>query len=199
MPLLHIANANFEAELASEKPAAIATWIQSHPIFLQLQFLPLIYAEPGDGIAITHAPHPDFKMPKWHLLGEKHFSYEQIESWGASRSLAAWAEKKKVPYAMPDWEVVKRVNSKAFSFNESPKLPGSALLYSMEELEKWDRQTEGPKVSKDVVLAFPAKAIFFFPQTHAKKFVEKEFEQGRPSGDCRAVGSKESSTLARSG
>jgi hypothetical protein len=144
---------------------------------LQLQFLPLIYREPSDGIAVTHAPHPDFKMPQWHLLAEKHFSYDNIESWGASRSIAAWSKKKKLPYTMPDWEVVKQVNSKAFSFSESPKLLGSALLHSMEELEKWDRQTKGPKVLKSC-FGVSGKGHLFLPSDHAKKFAEKEFQAG---------------------
>ncbi len=179
MPFLHIANTNFEAELASIQPAAIATLIQSHPIFMQLQFLPLLYAEPEDGIAVTHAPHPSFKNPKWHLLEEKHFPYQRIESWGASKSIMAWAEKKKLAYRVPDWKVVKLVNSKAFSFDQSPKLPGAALLTSMEELEKWIQQTEGPKVLKSC-FGVSGKGHLFLPSDYTRRFAEKEFTAGHP-------------------
>jgi hypothetical protein len=179
MSFLHIANTNFEAELAADQPVAVATSIQSHPIFMQLQFLPLIYGEPGDGIAVTHAPHPSFTTPHWHLLDEKHFSYDQVTSWGASRNIAAWAEKKKLSYPMPDWNVVKLVNSKAFSFAESPKLPGAALLHSMEELEKWEKLTPGPKVLKSC-FGVSGKGHLFLPSEHTKKFAEKEFSAARP-------------------
>ena len=94
MSLLHIANTNFEAELASSEPLAITTSIQTHPIFMQLQFLPLIYGDSKDGLAVTHAPHPSFNTPQWHLFDEKNFPYDKVESWGASRNIAAWAARK---------------------------------------------------------------------------------------------------------
>lgn len=176
MLFLHIANTNFEAELAANRPTTVAALIQSHPIFMQLQFLPLLYAEPGDGIAVTHAPSPFF--PGCHLLEENHFPYERVESWGASPSIAIWAEKK-LAYAMPDWEVVKLVNSKAFSFSQSEKLPGGALVHSMDELEKWEHLTKGPKVLKSC-FGVSGKGHLFLPSPHMQKFAEQEFKAGRP-------------------
>ncbi len=177
MSFLHIANTNFEAELAAESPANFAALIQSHPIFMQLQFLPLLYAEAEDGIAVTHAPAPS--ISRCHLLEERHFPYQQIESWGASQSIADWAKKKKLSYQMPEWEVVKLVNSKAFSFKESQKLPGAALIDSMEELEKWIDKTEGPKVLK-TCFGVSGKGHLFLPSDHRKKFAEQEFARGQP-------------------
>lgn len=177
MPLLHVANANFESELATSRKATVAALIQSHPIFLQLQFLPLLYAEPEDGIAVTHAPTTSF--PQLHLLDEKHFSYERIESWGSSLSIAGWAHQKKLAYTMPDWDVVKLVNSKAFSFNESPKLPSAELIHTIEELEEWERKVAGPKVLKSC-FGVSGKGHLFLPSTHMKKFAQQEFDAGRP-------------------
>ncbi len=177
MTFLHIANANFESELSATKPTTVAALIQTHPIFLQLQFLPLLYAGPDDGVAVTHAPSSFFH--RWHLLDEKNFSYESVESWGASPSIASWAAKRKLAYTMPTWDVVKQVNSKAFSFTESPKLPGAALVHSLAELEQWQQKTEGPKVLK-TCFGVSGKGHLFLPSPHMKKFAEQEFEQSRP-------------------
>ena len=177
MPILHIANANFESELAASSPQTIAGLIQSHPIFLQLQFLPLLYGEPGDGIAVTHQPASPF--PLCHLFDEKHFAYERVESWGFSPSIAAWAKQKKLSYTMPNWEVVKLVNSKAFSFSHAPKLPGAALLQTFDELKKWEQITEGPKVLK-TCFGVSGKGHLFLPSLHLQKFAEVEFLAGRP-------------------
>jgi hypothetical protein len=176
MTILHIANANFESELSASKPTTVAALIQSHPIFLQLQFLPLLYAGPDDAVAVTHAPSTFF--PRVHLLDEKNFSYEGVESWGASPSVAAWAEKRKLDYAMPRWDVVKQVNSKVFSFGESPKLPGAELIHTLAELEKWEQKIEGPKVLK-TCFGVSGKGHLFLPSAHMKKFAEQEFAAGR--------------------
>ena len=128
MTFLHIANTHFESELEEKQ--------RENPIFLQLQFLPLLYADKQDGIGVTHAPHPSFIEPKWHLLSGNDFPYSQVESWGSSPTIAAWAKKHHLTYLMPPWEVVKLVNSKAFSFTESPKLPHAALIHTWDELQK---------------------------------------------------------------
>src|SRR6185436_1465441 len=177
MPILHIANANFESELAASRQTTVAGLIQSHPIFLQLQFLPLLYAEPGDGIAVTHVPTPSF--PQCHLLDEKHFPYKRVEPWGSSLSIAQWAHQKKLAYSMPDWDVVKLVNSKAFSFSQALKLPGAELIETIEELEKWERKITGPKVLKSC-FGVSGKGHLFLPSSHMKKFAEQEFNAGRP-------------------
>ena len=172
--VLHIANANFESELAASKPQTVAGLIQSHPIFLQLQFLPLIYKEPSDDIAVTHQINPSC-----HLLDENHFAYERVESWGFSPSIAAWAKQKKLSYTMPDWEVVKLVNSKAFSFSHASKLPGAALVHTIDELKKWEQTIEGPKVLK-TCFGVSGKGHLFLPSPHLQKFAEFEFRAGRP-------------------
>lgn len=175
--MLHIANTNFESELIATKPTSVAALIQSHPIFMQLQFLPLLYAGPDDTVAVTHAPSSFFH--RWHLLDEKHFDEEAVESWGSSPSVAEWAKKKKLAYTMPKWEVVKQVNSKAFSFTESPKLPGAELIHTLAELGAWEQKIEGPKVLK-TCFGVSGKGHLFLPSPHMKKFAEQEFSQSRP-------------------
>jgi hypothetical protein len=171
MPFLHIANTNFESELEG-KP-------QMNPIFLQLQFLPLLYAGKEDGIGVTHAPVPSFCEPKWHLLDENKFPYSEVKSWGASPTIATWAKKHHLTFAMPPWDVVQAVNSKAFSFTEAPKLPGAALIHSWEELQQWDAKMAGPKVLKSC-FGVSGRGHLFLPSDRMKKFAETEFLAGRP-------------------
>lgn len=185
MTFLHIANVNFEAELANSQPVPIAAGIQSHPIFLQLQFLPLLYANGEDGVAVTHQPYPSFDKPLCHLFESREFSYDApydaIESWGASRSIETWAKAKKIPYQMPPWEVVQHVNSKAFSFSEAQKLPHAQLIHSWEELQEWQNRLQGPKVLK-TCFGVSGKGHLFLPADplEVQRFAEKEFKVGRP-------------------
>ncbi len=176
MPFLHIANTCFEAEL--DQGGSLLTLFEKNPLFLQLQFLPLLYGKPNDAIGVTHAPDPSFEALRWYLLEENHFPDLPIESWGASLAIAAWSTKKKLTYKMPSWEVIKEVNSKAFSFIESPKLPGAALLYSWEELVQWMAATEGPKVLKSC-FGVSGRGHLFIPSPQMKSFAQREFQAGR--------------------
>ncbi len=145
MSLAHICNIFFEQELEEIISKDLISWIRSHPIVLQLQFLPLLYADPTEIILVTDLPErPD---PRLCLL-EKAPRVEKIEDWGASRSIAKWAKERNIPYQIPDWEIVRTINSKIFSFQESPKLPGSALLNGEIEVGKWIESFQGPKVLK---------------------------------------------------
>jgi len=144
MGLLHIANTNFEWELTQKEPASLEQVIEHHSISMQLQFLPLLYAQPGDEIGVTHLPN---NSHNFHLLSQPG-RHERVESWGASLSVQAWAKKHNIAYDIPPWEVVRTVNSKAFSFTMSPKLPLAALLYSQKEVEQWMSSVNGAKVLK---------------------------------------------------
>ncbi len=179
--MLHIANTSFELELAEEQIPDISVLIQSHPIFLQLQFLPLLYARPEDGMAVTHTPSPAFTTPRWHLLEETQLPYDRVESWGASRAIKVWADKRGLSYAMPPWDVVKLVNSKAFSFVQASQLPGATLVHSWEELQQWIHRTKGPRVLKSC-FGLSGKGHLFLPTDpeRLRKFAEKEFAVGRP-------------------
>lgn len=182
MPLLHIANTNFEWELAQNQPVSLIQAIEHHPISLQLQFLPLLYADPLDGIAVTALPGPEFTCThRLHLLSDTSFPYEHIESWGASPSTAAWAATQHIACRVPSKEIARKVNSKAFSFTHSPKLPGSALLHSGREVHEWCATVEGPKVLK-TCFGFSGRGHLLLPcpPETLKRFIEKEFQQCHP-------------------
>lgn len=183
MPLLHIVNANFEWELAQDTPISLQQAIEQHPVLLQLQFLPLLYAGPQDGIAVTAVPADSFKCPQpLHLLsGSDTLPYDQIESWGATKSLQSWAETQRIPLRQPPLEVVRHVNSKAFSFDAGPKLPGAELLYTEEDVLRWSISTKGPKVLK-TCFGFSGKGHLHLPcaPETLSRFVQKEFQRKRP-------------------
>ncbi len=145
MALLHLCNAFFEKEIEESvfggKSRPLKNWFSLHPMFLQLQFLPLLYAEEDDVIFVSHLPeNPD---PRLRLIDEGPFSGKWA-LWGSSLSFKEWCR----DYEIPDWEVVKKVNSKIFSLLSSPRLEGAALLEEDAQVLSWIEKTPGPKVLK---------------------------------------------------
>ena len=88
-------------------------------------------------------------IPSYYTLEEKEFhSIHEVESWGPSQLIAEWADLHHFIYSMPDWKVVREINSKRFSFENSPKLEGAALLTGASEAERWMHSFRGTKVLK---------------------------------------------------
>jgi hypothetical protein len=158
MHLVHIANTHFEWELVQKQTPPLQASIARHPLFLQLQFLPLLYAGSEESFAVTHMPSQAFldglakrgiALPTLHLLSERSFGKEMaVCSWGASLSVKAWAAERRLFYSMPDMQVVRTVNSKQFSFENSLSLPTSCLLWNEKEALDWVGLAAGPVVLK---------------------------------------------------
>jgi len=158
MPILHIANTHFEWELTQEKPVSLEDAFKQHPVFLQLQFLPFLYAKSEDGVVVTDNPNEEYwdalhrfgiKTPKLHLFSDNDFSsYSEIESWGPSLMISKWAQKHDLLYPIPSWNTVLQVNSKAFSYQISPHLPHSMLLSNEAEAQNWFKSISGIIVLK---------------------------------------------------
>lgn len=164
MPFVHLANTNFEFELAQNSPSAaslVQSWSQ-HPLCLQLQFLPLLYGEPEDWIAVTGYPSQSFldqlsslewhrqsKWPRLVLLDEpKSFEGLTCQAWGASRSIQEWAKTRQISYPAPEnWDMIRQVNSKTYSFLYR-SLDEAALLSDERDLKDWLKQVPGKKVLK---------------------------------------------------
>lgn len=145
MSLLHICNTFFEKELEKPSSRDLSKWMGSHPIVSQLQFLPLLYAGPNDRILVSVLPeNPDPRL----CLVENPPPHAIIEHWGPSKAIQSWAKQHQIPYPDFDWERVRLVNSKIFSFSESPKLPGAELLESSGAIRDWISKMPGPKVLK---------------------------------------------------
>lgn len=158
---IHIANTNVEFEYAASFSEPLEHSLSRHALCLQLQFLPLLYAQPSDIVAVTAMPDQAYfaalqQQIEWWPDGSPRlvllhnvapFQGKQCLSWGPSRQVQTWAEARQVNYPFPNWEVAQLINSKAFSFRYT-RLPEAALLFSEQALFDWLQRTSGPKVLK---------------------------------------------------
>jgi hypothetical protein len=162
MQIIHLTNTDFEFELAHPDSSSIEqSWIKM-PSCLQLQTLALLYAQSNEAIVVTSPPSDSFIEEFLFLTGRTkedlpHFislndtsslSGWECLSWGFSRKVQRWAQERQAMYVMPDWKIVQEVNSKEFSFQESPHLNGSRLIANKQDLEQWLTEIESPKVLK---------------------------------------------------
>ncbi|MBS0605304.1 MAG: hypothetical protein JSR57_00010 [Verrucomicrobia bacterium] len=195
---LHIANTFFEWELEQPLPIArtIPEILSTSPIYLQLQFLPFLYADENDAILVSHSPPPEYDaVRKEHGLPDLTvYTFDtlhtdadlQIDPWGHSELIARWAATQHLHCPMPPWETVKTVNSKAYSFAHSKKLPGSALLHNMTEANAWLKRTEGRQRVLKTCFGVSGRGHMPIPSetsSSSKKldlFFEKEFRCNRP-------------------
>ena len=143
--VLHICNTNFEWEIMTNSRDSIQASLLSHPYFLQLQFLPFLYAKPGDGVLVSHRPSTTPSHLNLHCFNEDidYHQYSHLETWGWSQAIKRWTP---LPYHPP--ENLKALVSKTFVFNHCPQLPGSVLLYSLEDIQQWISKGPYPKVIK---------------------------------------------------
>lgn len=164
-PLLHVANTSLEWELESSfnerlpPKEALASALEHNSIYLQLQFLPFLYAAPGDAVLVSHPPSLDYAsvrqqygLPDLKIINIRAPSLEggfELAPWGHSKLLARWASShSEISYTIPNWPVVQEVNSKAFSFQNAPKLPHAELLTSSKQANEWLKATSGKRVLK---------------------------------------------------
>jgi hypothetical protein len=150
---LHIANTFFEWELEKAPRCSLAEGFSQHPIFRQLQFLPVLYAGAGEGILIADVPDREYakRMQAWKVFSVLHPDFPkhtEIESWGPSQLIAAFAKKHQLIYEIPDFGLVHKINSKQFSFENSPKLPYATLLNNEAQAKEWLVSFPGKKVLK---------------------------------------------------
>ena len=176
-PNLHIANTFFESELENNVPDSLFHAFHRNAFFLQLQFLPLLYAAPHDGILVTALPQS--KGPFYSY--DDALPFKEIESWGASRLIARFAAKRGIHYEMPSWDVVREVNSKRYSFENSPKLPGAELLTSETQAQNWVKSIPGQKVLK-TCFGVSGKGHLIFEELNAnvRSFLHREWQKGLP-------------------
>ncbi len=199
---LHIANSFFEWELEQSfqpaRPAAqvISDILHSNPIFRQLQFLPFLYADENDALLVSHPLPPEYaEMRAAHDLPELsivtlnkpcHLNKLQLEPWGHSELIRQWAASQHLHYAMPSWDTVKTINSKAFSFLHVPSLPQSSLLHNMHEAEAWLTETAGRQRVLKTCFGVSGRGHLLLPPDIAPLrqridlFLEKEWNSNRP-------------------
>lgn len=192
--IVHIANTDVEFELAGATSPSIEKSWNSHPLCLQLQFLPLLYAEPEDLVAVTTFPSDNYMealhqtgwwkkgLPKLTLLKEiEPFLGKSCISWGPSKQVQAWAEERQMAYFLPkNWQTVCLVNSKTFSFRYT-SLPEAALLQNKHGLLEWIKKIPGTKVLKTCFgLSGHGNRCFTDLSEDILHFCNKEWGQKRP-------------------
>lgn len=158
MSIIHLCNAFFEWELAGLIPDSLQRALLQSPVFAQLQYLPRLYANGSEGILVSENLSDDFE-------------YAELSTWGYSQLAKKWAAERGIAYEMPDWEVVKKVNSKAYSFAKSP-LPGARLLYES------DRAGDGMVLKSCFGAAGQGNA--FASDTRADAFCRQQWKLGLP-------------------
>lgn len=150
MSKILLANTHFEQELNEKELYPLEQALLSHPIYMQLQYLPFLSKEEEDLVAVTHPIDETFlkllgdspKLESQYMNGiilsiERTYKNFELISWGKSRQVKQWGELRELTYDMPRWEIIQEVNSKAFSFENSKKLENSRLISNQEELENY--------------------------------------------------------------
>ncbi len=194
--IVHIANTDVEYEFANSSLQPLEKSWTRHPLCLQLQFLPLLYALPEDSVAVTAFPNPEYlaalQRTGWWPNGFPQLMLLQPAdplpgtrclSWGPSRRVQTWAQMRQMDYDIPsDWQTIRLINSKAFSFRYS-RLPEAALLHHEQELRDWLQRVEGVKVIKTCFgLSGQGNRLIdvSYPNSEELAFCRKEWHQGRP-------------------
>lgn len=190
--MIFIGNTFFEWELAHKLKGTLRQAFEYKPLALQLQFLPLLYARAEDVVAVSDLPSDEYlrameglrgNLPKIICIDDKVPEGEQeVVSWGASDIINAWAAARSLKYKMPSCCVARAINSKLWSFERSPKLPGATVVSAAKALHdaldgkagKWVLKTsQGFSGSGHCV--FDVNEI-----QRAQLFFEKEFAVGDP-------------------
>ncbi|CUI15874.1 conserved hypothetical protein [Candidatus Protochlamydia naegleriophila] len=197
MKAVHLANTDFEFELANLHNQPLARQWSRNALCMQLQFLPLLYAAQGDLVAVAAFPSQLFldalqnvswrkgvELPSLaHLDGMEPFRGHNCLSWGSSQQVQRWAkEREMIYYAPTDWQMIKEINSKSFSFRYT-SLEDAALITSAQELSAWLKQVPGSKVLKTCFgLSGKGNRVVHqeAPLQGLLNFCEKEWNEGRP-------------------
>jgi hypothetical protein len=124
----HICNIHFEEELGGIIQGPLEHSFRKR--YLPFLELPKIWANEGD----TVFPTPPIKG-------------QTINSWGPSKLILEYAKKHHLKYEIPELEIVKKIQSKAFAHELSP-LPGSSIITNEKELKDWLALTPPPYVFK---------------------------------------------------
>ena len=160
MRAVHIANTNFEFELNHPSSLSIEESLSKNSLCLQLQFLPFLFANENDAVAITRMAAPNYFKQLKNMLNVKQLPHPILlkeepsinctscSSWGPSQQVARWAHHHHLLYTIPnDWEMIKKINGKDFSSTYS-SLKKTTLITNILDLNIWLAQPFYPKVLK---------------------------------------------------
>jgi hypothetical protein len=189
--MLYIANTFFEWELSGLLKGDLRKAMLRHPVCQLLQYLPLIYLSPEDAVLVTERPSQVYfkhlktygieRLPALVSFEEPAYAdWSEVRSWGASHMVQEWARSKNLSYFMPDFELVKRINSKVWNFSHVPVLPGARLIRAPQDIQEAVSDSEQLWVAKtDQGFSGMGHHIFASHEIEgALRFCQKEWSQG---------------------
>lgn len=183
MAKLYIENTFFEDEILNSHKSLKALFSSRHA--LQLQFLPLLYANKEDTVVVTHYPDKKYlktlKAPPNLILLEdfisKSYSFDKVSLWAPSKILEPYLP----PITIPSFEIAKKVHCKTFCFENSKKLPLSTLLHNEKEVEAFFKQDKRPMLLK-TLYGRSGSGHFLYPSSkkNLQTYLKREFSHKRP-------------------
>ncbi len=150
MNKLYICNTHFEAEL--EDASSISDVYHSfhtHPIYLQLQFLPLLFTPSTTALCFTEKPSDQYlyQLQEWGFPQHPLYTFDKppqkysLSTWGFSPLFAQWARKHHLSYIHPEWSLVSKLNSKT-------ELPKKNTLHNEKDWQEFSKNIKYPFVLK---------------------------------------------------
>lgn len=171
MSRIHLCNTFFELELAAAKPKPLGSWMRAHPVIELLQYLPLLYAEPGDLVAVTSLPsNPD---PRLQLMENIHQG--ELDLWGPSSAIQSWATGKQLNFHSPPIDLIRQIQSKDFAFEHSGGFLNGMICSNKAQVAEWMEKTAGAKVIKTTLDSAGRGLI----HTEKSPQLNREFAEGR--------------------
>lgn len=188
MKKLYIENTFFEDEITHPNKSLEKLFMSSKPI-LQLQFLPFLYANKSDTVLVTNRPSQEYldslQDPPKILLFQDFLSLKDKDIytpilWGASDHLASLFKKN---YFYPSFQIVKKVHSKLFCFENTKILFDCSLLTNEKDVQQYIAKTPKPLVIKTLFGRSGSGHFLIHNNDYSKKnlksFLGKEFSYKR--------------------
>ncbi|MBB65169.1 MAG: hypothetical protein CMO81_08905 [Waddliaceae bacterium] len=195
--MLHIVNSNFEFTLNRNKQIPLEEELEEKEVYLQLQFLPFLYGKEGEQVALLGTPEQNYfeslidkgispsleQLPQPYKSNTNSLEIPKLNPWAADQQISVWASKQGITLNPPSQELLKKINSKRYSFEQCPKLPGSQLVSNLEELQSlFDKKLAKFVLKSEFGVA--GKGQFLVEESNAnslekaRKFCEVEWKKG---------------------
>lgn len=154
MKKIHFANLFFEEELLNHY-TSISEYLQLHPVFLQLQYLPFLYSAPSHSILVSEKPKNNYlkRLKKLNIYQEQPiYTFKDVipagfalETWGTSKIMEKFAQEHSLTYDTASWETSRIIHSKLFNIAKNSQ---ARIFYTVKDLNQWLKTSTFPKVLK---------------------------------------------------
>jgi hypothetical protein len=162
------------------------------PLSLQLQFLPLLTADPIDFVLVSQLPDPnylaDLKQIPW-MRQEQAAVVEmdalpqnsvQLVPWRSAKMLQPFSEQYAFSYKSNNLSASQKINRPLFAFETSPKLPMARLLDREADFKAWCESNPSKKILRSTLREHQECLFTTADQKSALSFCQKEWRKERP-------------------